>query len=147
MSDYKALCAKVCVIMVITGIIRFLIPESKIKKTADIFIAMIVVFSLVSPFLNLKNTSDFKIKLDELQDFSNSENSQYNYAIESYYENFLKENNVKYNYVKAKTNLDEEGYIEIEQIEIKLEDNSQKQYTENLIYEKSEMPCESVIIE
>lgn len=148
MKDFKAWCIEFCLIMIITAVIRFLIPECKLKKTADTMLALIIVLTLVSPFANNSNLKSFDFDFNKTGEIvSDGENIQYDSAIESYVENLMHSNGVDIDYVKAKTDIDSEGYIIVKSINIKLTDYSQKETALKILEEESEIDCERVSIE
>lgn len=148
MNDIKNWCMGFCILMFSISIMRFLIPESKMKKVSDSVLSLIVVLLLFIPFLDTKNDIAEKWDFDISEYFEYSkENPEYNIALERYIINTLSNFDINTKNVDVICELDEEGYIIIKEIYIKVEQVSDKEKILKIIKDECKLDTDRVRIE
>ena len=121
MEYIKAWAASLIALMLITAILKFLTPSGNIKKTANAVISVIVLIILLSPLGKIGKTEfeipDLNIDFESVQ----NENTVYGNAVRKAVEDALSERKIEFENVTVNSRFND-GYIEIESVEVKLND-------------------------
>ncbi len=138
MENIKQWAVSVCAVIAITAILKYLIPEGKMKKTSEAVLSIIVLAVVLTPFFNKSNVlgsalSDYDF-LNDIEEYSNSD--VYGEALEKSIGDILTENGIAYKEITVKTNIDGESYINISNIEIELQNTDEKDKVCALLSEK-----------
>lgn len=138
MENIKQWAVSVCAVIAITAILKYLIPEGKMKKTSEAVLSLIVLAVVLTPFLNSGNAFDSTLNnYDFLSDIEEYESSDaYGEALEKSIGDILTENGIAYKEITVNTNIDSESYINISNIEIELQNTDEKDKVCALLSEK-----------
>ena len=147
MSEIKTWCISFCSILVIISVMRFVVPDCKIKKVSDSALSLIIVLIMFIPFAdkNQNILSDFDYGLSE-RDEKFQENSQYELALEKYITDTLAGDGINIDKIEVLIEIDAEGYINIEKIEILISNSEDIEKAKNIIKNKCELDLEKVVI-
>ena len=137
MEQIKAWAAGLIAMLLVTALLKFLTPVGNIKKTSNAVISIIVLILLVSPF---KNTDFGSFEIPEINiDYKSmqNENTLYANAVKTAVEDALKEQSIEFKTVTVNSSLSEDGYLEIESIEVLLNDLNDTALAIDAISEKT----------
>ena len=120
---------------IVTSIFKIIISDSRIKKTVNIFLSMFVFLYTIIPLENI--STDINV------DFNNTE-YEYNDIYKNGYESIIKEsinkickdNNTSIIIFNIDSYIDDDGYLVVNSIEIKIDDESKNQIIKEKIKEK-----------
>lgn len=147
MSEFKTWCIGFCSILVITSVMRFIVPDCKMKKVSDSALSLIIVLIMFIPFVsknpNIFNDFDFGIFESE-EEFQ--ENSHYELALEKYITDTLAGDGVNLEKVEVLIEIDSDGYINIEKIEIIISNSEEIEKAKSIIKNKCMLDLEKVVI-
>ena len=120
---------------IVTSIFKIIISNSRIKKTVNIFLSMFVFLYTIIPLENISTDIDV--------DFNNTE-YEYNDIYKNGYESIIKEsinkickeNNTSIIIFNIDSYIGDDGYLIVNSIEIKIDDESKNQIIKEKIKEK-----------
>ncbi len=128
MKDFKTWCISFCVLLAVVTVMRFVIPECKLKSISDTFLSLIVIVAMFLPFTekNANKASSFNF---DTRDYSEKFDGapQYEAAIEKYIEDALSSRGVEFKNVEVSAETDGEGYIVIDKINITAENPNEEE--------------------
>ncbi len=138
MENIKQWTVSVCAVIAITAILKYLIPEGKLKKTSEAVLSLIVLAVTLTPFFNNEFISDSSFNdygfFNDIDEYSSSD--AYGEALEKTIGGILTENGIAFNEITVNTNIDGEAYINISDIEIVLQNKDDKEKARALLSEK-----------
>ena len=121
MEYIKEWAARLIVLLLITAILKFIMPSGNIKNTVNAVLSIIVLATLLSPLCNISK-ADFEIPEFEPEfESSENENSTYNNAIEQAVRTALENNEIEYKDIIVNSSVND-GYLVIESIDVNLKD-------------------------
>lgn len=147
MDDFKIWCISFCLLLVITSVMRFAVPECKMKKVSDSVLSLIILLVLFIPFTDKISESENKFDFD-LEDYSQAAegDSQYEAAIEKYISDTLEAEGISCKSIEVTAELDKDGYIDISVIDITVSEYDQAEYVIEIIKNKCGLDTEKVKI-
>lgn len=147
MNEFKTWCLSFCVLLAVTAVLRFIIPECKMKSVSDTFLSLIVVVAMFLPFTDkeIHNIPDFNFDMDEYSE-SFDESSQYEAALEKYIQDTLAQHEIDIKEIEVSAGLDDEGYIVIDEINIETASFEDAETIKNIIKDECELDVEKVTV-
>lgn len=147
MNEFKTWCLSFCVLLAVTAVMRFIIPECKMKSVSDTFLSLIVVVAMFLPFTDkeIHNFPDFNFDMDEYSE-SFDESSQYEAALEKYIQDTLSQHEIDIKEIEVSAGLDDDGYIVIDEINIETASFEDAETIKNIIKDECELDVEKVTV-
>lgn len=147
MDDFKIWCISFCLLLVITSVMRFAVPECKMKKVSDSVLSLIILLVLFIPFTDKISESENKFAFD-LEDYSQAveDDRQYEAALEKYIKDTLEAEGISCKSIEVTAELDKDGYIDISGIDITVSESDQAEYVIEIIKNKCGLDTEKVKI-
>ncbi len=133
-------------LLLITAILKYLMPSGSVKKSADTVISIMVLIMLISPLGILKNT---ELSLPEISfNFNEQKGDEqvYSSAVKKAGAQALDSKQIIYKSVNAVTETDSEGYVVINRVEVELENTEDAQTALKAIEEETGIEREAVRI-
>lgn len=133
-------------LLLITAVLKYLMPSGSVKKSADTVISIMVLIMLISPLGILKNT---ELSLPEISfNFNEQKGDEqvYGSAVKKAVEQALDSKQIVYKSVNAVTETDSEGYVVINRVEVELENTDYAQTALKAIEEETGIEREAVRI-
>lgn len=147
MDDFKIWCISFCLLLVIISVMRFAVPECKMKKVSDSVLSLIILLVLFIPFTDKISKSENKFDFG-LEDYSQAVegDSQYEAALEKYIKDTLEAEGIFCKSIEVTAELDKDGYIDIGDIEITVSESEQAENVIEIIKNKCGLDTEKVKI-
>ena len=147
MNEFKTWCLSFCLLLAVTAVMRFVIPECKMKSVSDTFLSLIVVVAMFLPFTNkeINNFSDFSFAIDEYEE-NFEDSSQYEAALEKYISDTLSQHEIDIQEIEVSAELDDDGYILIDEINIKTASFQEVEEIKNIIRDECKLDVEKVTV-
>ncbi len=147
MDDFKARCLSFCILLAAVTVMRFVIPECKMKSVSDAFLSLIVIVAMFLPFTDRKaaDASGFSFDMEEYSE-NFDERSQYEAALEKYIGDTLEKNGIKIEKTDVSAEVDGDGYIVIDGINITASPSEDAQKIKSVIRDECGLDEEKVTV-
>lgn len=122
MDGFKFWIISVCGATAITSIFRILLSGSSLKKVLNIFFSLFVLFYTVIPIGNFISDKEFRVDIenDEIS-YNEFYEDGYRMIVEQSIKKSCEKLSVKVLSISMKSYIDEEGYFNIEDLEIEID--------------------------
>ena len=128
---------------IVVSVFNILIGNSKVKKTANIFLSMFVFFYTVIPIAHI--AADYKLDIENTEiEYAEIYKNGYELLIRESVVNICKENNALLVHFSMDSYIDSEGYLNVNYIEIQLNDSDKNEIIKNEI--KNRLQIEVTLI-
>lgn len=140
MQSIKIWCADLIVVMTLAAVLRFFAPEGSVKKYAEIGFSLIILFSFLFPFKNIKNFSVPSFAFEKADGVYNKTSADlYSDALKDSLVKILDKNGVKCLGVSCDTELNGDGYFIINKVTVTLADGSEAEKAVTVLTENTEL--------
>ncbi len=124
--------------LIITSVFRLIINKSSLYKSINIFLSMFIFLYSILPFGNVFYDMNFKFDTDDLeQSYDVIYKEGYEKIIIQAIKNICNENNILITNINIDSYVDEDGYLNVNYIEIETDSPSQTNEIVKQIYEKT----------
>lgn len=135
MEQIKEWTVNLCVILLITAVIGYLVPRGKVKKFSQIAFSLMILSVFCQPFFEKENieniiNTDFEYIDREEINYKNS----YDLTVKTATENVLKENSIEFGEISVVSEIEDNVYI-LEKINIEIIEAEQAEKARELICE------------
>lgn len=135
MDEFRKWAISVCGALIISAVLRFVIPQGSFKKVSSVVLSFIVLLTILSPLSNAKKDSDKLLReFNFFEDITVNDNTQvYKEAIKETIEASLQKNSIEFNNIDVDMNISEDKYIVINKIIVDIKDKSLSQKATELL--------------
>ncbi len=135
MESIKLWAISLCGALVITSIFRFLVSNSTIYKSVNIFLSIFIFLYSVIPIGNMFSykSLDFDVN-EETQSYEEYYKNTYEQIVLKVIENVCSENDVKLLSADFDSYIDENDYYCVRKIDIKIQPNTMNKKIKSVLY-------------
>jgi hypothetical protein len=122
---------------IITSLFKILVSDSKTKKTVNIFLSMFVFLYTIIPIEGIFSNIDFKINSElKTSSYTDVYKKGYERIIIKSIENVCEKNDVVIVYINIDSYIDNDGYLIVNKIELKINNNDKNDKIKNELKEQ-----------
>ncbi len=135
MEEIKEWALNLCLILLITAVIGYLVPRGKVKRITQIAFSLIILSVFCNPLFEKENienviNTDFEYIDREEINYKNS----YDLTVKTATENVLKENSIEFGEISVVSEIEDNVYI-LKKINIEIIESEQREKARELICE------------